>query len=187
MSRRLIVAIVAVAAMSIAGCGSSHQNSGQSSVGATTNSAATKGATGGDSPSAAPSAAAGGQPANGGSLDPCSMLTTAQVASALGEAPGAGKQEPNFDTPECEWEPASGHNGTVTVDVGPWVGDPGIKPLRLGTPVSGIGDEAYDSGNTGLFVRKGSNGLRVWVFNVKTQSSRLDLEKQLATILLAKI
>jgi hypothetical protein len=44
---------------------------------------------------------------------------------------------------------------------------------------------AYDGGNTGLYVRKGSNGLRVWVFNVSTQSSRLDLEKQLAAIVLA--
>lgn len=119
--------------------------------------------------------------------DTCSMLTADQVTSALGEPAGPGKPEPDFDTPECEWQPASGHNGTVTLDVGPWQGDPGVKPLKLGTPVAGVGDEAYDSGNTGLYVRKGSNGLRVWVFNVSTQSSRLDLEKQLAAIVLAQM
>lgn len=119
--------------------------------------------------------------------DTCSMLTADQVTSALGEPAGPGRPEPDFDTPECEWQPASGHNGTVTLDVGPWQGDPGVKPLKLGTPVAGVGDEAYDSGNTGLYVRKGSNGLRVWVFNVSTQSSRLDLEKQLAAIVLAQM
>jgi hypothetical protein len=115
------------------------------------------------------------------------MLSLDQVSAALGQPAAAGKLEPMFDTPECEWQPASGANGTVTLDVGPWEGDPGVKPLRTGTAVSGLGDEAYDSGNTGLFVRKGSRGLRIWVFNVNSQSSRLDLEKQLAAIVLAEL
>jgi hypothetical protein len=75
----------------------------------------------------------------------------------------------------------------VTLDVGPWEGDPGIKPIHPGTPVSGVGDEAYDAGNTGLNVRKGSQGLRIWVFNVQSLSSRLDLEKQLAVVVIAKL
>ena len=115
------------------------------------------------------------------------MFTADQVAAALGQPPAPGKQKPSFDTPECEWVPASGQNGTVTLDVGPWEGNPGVKPLRLGTPVPGVGDEAYDAGNTGLYVRKGSQGLRIWVFNVHSQSSRLDLEKQLTSLVLAKL
>jgi Protein of unknown function (DUF3558) len=138
---------------------------------------------------AAGAAAATTTPTNGtaGKYDPCTLLTTDQVAAALGQPPAAGKPEPDFDAPECEWDPASGQNGTVTLGVGPWDGNPGVKPLRLGAPVSGVGDAAYDSGNTGLYVRKGSQGIRVWVFNVSTQSSRLDLEKQLAAVVLAKI
>jgi hypothetical protein len=143
--------------------------------------------------SGAPATTASGAPATTGSdrgtgpADTCALLSLDQVSAALGEPAAAGKPEPMFDTPECEWDPASGHNGTVTLDVGPWEGDPGIKPLKSGTPVPGVGDEAYDSGNAGLFVRKGSRGLRIWVFNVNGQSSRLDLEKQLATTVLAKL
>ena len=44
-----------------------------------------------------------------------------------------------------------------------------------------------DGRNSGLYVHKGSQGLRIWVLNVHTQSSRLDLEKQLAGILLAEM
>ena len=106
-------------------------------------------------PAASPGSVAASTPGAQGKLDPCSMLTTDQVTAALGEPPAAGKPEPNFDAPECEWDPASGHNGTVTLDVGPWDGDPGVKPLRLGAAVPDIGDEAYDGGNTGLYVHKG--------------------------------
>jgi hypothetical protein len=177
MARRLIVpfmvAFVAVGPV-LAGCsadpsGTSQQPSqrGQSSAAA--------------SPSTAESSG------TAATLDPCSVLTADQVAAALGQPSAPGKQKPNFDTPQCEWVPASGQNGTVTLEVGPWEGNPGVKPLRLGTPVSGVGDEAYDAGNTGLYVRKGSQGLRIWVFNVHTQSSRLDLEKQLTGLVLAKL
>jgi hypothetical protein len=167
--------IVAAGAL-VAGCSA---GSGTSSS-APNRAASTKGAV------------AGGGTAGSGDaakkLDPCSMLTTDQVTSALGQPAAPGKPEPNFDTPECEWDPAAPDvNGNVTLDIGPWVGDPGVKPLKLGTAVPGVGDEAYDSGNTGLFVRKGSQGFRIWVFNVKTQSSRLDLEKQLAAVLLAEV
>lgn len=124
---------------------------------------------------------------SGKATDTCALLSLDQVSAALGEPAAAGKLTPMFDTPECEWQPASGHNGTVTLDVGPWEGDPGIKPLKTGTAVPGVGDEAYDTGNTGLFVRKGPQGLRIWVFNVTSQSSRLDLEKQLAATVLATL
>ncbi len=139
------------------------------------------------SPTTPRGAAAHGGDKVAATTDTCSLLSVDQVSAALGEPAAAGKLTPMFDTPECEWQPASGHNGTVTLDVGPWEGDPGVKPLRTGTAVPGVGDEAYDSGNTGLYVRKGSSGLRIWVFNVTSQSSRLDLEKQLAATVLAKL
>jgi Protein of unknown function (DUF3558) len=168
-------ALAVAAGALLAGCSGAPHPAGAPTAAATGRTGATGAATG---------TAAGNANAT---ADTCAMLGTDQVTAALGQPAGAGKQVPMFDTPECEWEPASGANGTVTLDVGPWDGDPGIKPLRTGTPVSGVGDEAYDAGNTGLYVRKGARGLRIWVFNVNTQSSRLDLEKQLAAVVLAKL
>jgi Protein of unknown function (DUF3558) len=159
------------------------------STGPSTSSAAPKTATAAarSAPAASSGTIAASTRGAQGKLDPCSMLTTDQVTAALGQPPATGKPEPDFDAPEYEWDPASGDNGNVTLDVGPWDGDPGVKPIRLGTGVPNLGDEAYDGGNTGLYVHKGAQGFRIWVFNVHTQSSRLDLEKQLAGILLAQM
>jgi hypothetical protein len=168
----LIVPFVAALATMTAACGSSQQPSTSQR---------------GQSSAAAASTSTGPSSSTAVKLDPCSMLTTDQVTAALGQPPAPGKPKPIFDTPECEWDPASGDNGNVTLDVGPWEGNPGIKPIHTDTPVPGIGDEAYNAGNTGLNVRKGSQGLRIWVFNVHSQSTRLDLEKQLAAVVLAKL
>lgn len=116
----------------------------------------------------------------------CTLLTKDQVSAVLGEAAADGVQKQIFDASECEWTPASGHNGTVTLDVGPWNGDPGVAPAKPGTPVAGVGDEA-SADNTGLYVRKGTRGFRIWVFNVSSQSTRLDLEQSLAAVLLKEI
>jgi Protein of unknown function (DUF3558) len=172
--RRTVLTVAA--GMLLAGC----------SDGPSTSSAAPDGAAATGTGAATEGTAAGGT-GTAGKLDPCAMLTTDQVTTALGETPAPGKRTQVFDTPKCEWEPASGHNGTVTLEVGPWEGDPGIKPLKAGTQVSGIGDQADDHGGTGLYVRKGSRGLWIWVFNVHSQSSPLGLEKQLAAIVLAEL
>ena len=167
---------VAVASLLLAGCSS---GSATPAPPATTGAAAS-----GTGTVASPTATAG----DGGAAatDACTMLSLDQVSAALGQPAAAGKQDKIFDTSECQWQPASGANGTVTLDVGPWDGDPGIKPLRTGAAVAGVGDEAFDSGNTGLYVRKGTSGLRIWVFNVGS-GTRLDLEKQLAAVVLAEL
>jgi hypothetical protein len=170
-------ALAVAAAALLAGCSSGPGTpTAPAGPAATASGAATSGAMG---------TGTGGTSAR--AADSCAMLSLDQVSAALGQPAATGKSVPMFDTPECAWEPASGANGTVTLDIGPWEGDPGVKPLRTGTAVSGLGDEAYDTGNTGLYVRKGSRGLRIWVFNVNSQSSRLDLEKQLAAVVLAKL
>jgi hypothetical protein len=168
-------ALTVAAGVPVAGCSARSSTSSGTAPGAAATAVAATGSV------------AAGNAAAAGRLDPCSMLTTDQVTAALGQPPAPGKPEPDFDAPECEWDPASGDNGNVTLDVGPWVGDPGVKPLRLGTPVPGVSDEAYDGGNFGLYIRTGGRGLRIWVFNVHSQSTRLDLEKQLAAILLAEL
>jgi hypothetical protein len=171
------------AAVLVAGCSAGSGTSSNAPHGAATTAVATTATTA----VATTGSVAAGSTTAAGRRDPCSMLTADQVTAALGQPPAPGRPEPDFDAPECEWDPASGENGNVTVGVGPWVGDPGVQPLRLGTPVPGVGDEAYDGGNVGLYLRTGSQGLRIWVFNVHSQSTRLDLEKQLATILLAEM
>src|SRR5215468_10788517 len=141
-------ALTAIAVALLAGC------SGGSGASTTTPA--------GPATTAGGAATTGSDAKAGTTTDTCSLLSLDQVSAALGEPAAAGKLTPIFDTPECEWQPASGHNGTVSLDVGPWEGDPGIEPLKTGTAVPGVGDEAYDSGNIGLFVRKGSRGLRIW-------------------------
>src|ERR1700742_2922505 len=84
------------AAVLIAGC-----SAGPSSSSAAPKVAATT------APITSPGGVGASTPGAEKKLDPCSMLTTDQVAAALGESPAAGKPEPNFDTPECEWDPAS--------------------------------------------------------------------------------
>lgn len=115
------------------------------------------------------------------------MLTKDQVSAALDEPAADGVQHQIFDTFECEWKPASGNNGTVTLDVGPWSGNPGVEPLVTHTPVPGVGDEA-SSDNTGLYVRKGTKGFRIWVFSATGGlTTQLEKERQLAATILREI
>jgi hypothetical protein len=55
-----------------------------------------------------------------------------------------------FDPAQGEWAPVPGNNRTVTIEVGPWNGDPGVAPIRPATPVPGIGDEAGAPAGTTL-------------------------------------
>jgi hypothetical protein len=152
--------------------------------------ALTAGCSAGSTPSpAAVSTGSNTTPAGGGggAVDPCSLLTVDQVTAAVGAPAAAGQQEPDFDAPECAWHLADPNaNGEVDISVGPWEGDPGVKPLRLGDPVSGVGDEAW-ADTTGLYVHSGTRGVRVWVFSYKLQAADLDQEKALASIILGKI
>jgi hypothetical protein len=156
--------------------------------------ALTAGCSAGSTPSPAAAATGGnttsagdGGGGAGGPIDPCALLTVDQVTAAVGAPAAAGQQEPDFDAPECAWHLADPNaNGEVDIGVGPWDGDPGVKPLRLGDPVSGVGDEAW-ADTTGLYVHSGAQGVRVWVFSYKLQAADLDQEKALATIILGKI
>jgi len=102
---------------------------------------------GGGSPSGAPTQSGSNGTAAAGALDPCTLLTQAEVASATGEAVGPG-QSLN-DGQMCNWEYSdptdqlSGIDASLSVDSD----DTAFKEEQQGGPgvkaASGIGDEAY--------------------------------------------
>ena len=177
---RIAAPLIVAGVLALAGCG----GGGPKAASATANTSSSGGGSSTRHPTTSSSSSNSGTKVRG--YDSCTMLTSTQVASALGEPPAAPKHEPDFDVSECEWDPASGHNGTVTVEVGPWEGNPGVKPLRLGTPVPALGDEAHQNGGW-LYVRRGNLGIGVWVFRVDGQRSSFDQDKRLATILLTEL
>jgi hypothetical protein len=134
--------------------------------------------------------------------DPCSLLTTAQVSTALGITVGAGKQSGQAD---CQWsQPGSGFGGKgilleilgpmgnlTAVDRFNTVKNP--LPIRGITkePVGGIGDDAvyiaYDTTRISLYVKKGSSVFRVQVTGLKEKEDAKAKEKALALDVLANL
>jgi hypothetical protein len=100
-------------------------------------------------------------------VDVCSLLTTDQVAALLGVPAVNAGAAPN----RCIWTPKKYQKGagdlTVIVE---GANDP-AKMMGMGTPVSGIGDEAIQtnlakSDYAVLHVRKGSTWFNVSVSHV---------------------
>ena len=87
----------------------------------------------------------GGGTVIGGSVDPCSLLTQAEVDTAVGQPLGPGKQVATLD--DCLWTTADFTAG-VDVTVSDW---PAIKTAATSTggaptSVPGLGDEALYKG-----------------------------------------
>lgn len=101
-----------------------------------------------------------GPSAGAGIADPCSLLTQAEVATAVGQPLGQGKTEiPHM---ACAWS-SSDFGANVHLTVGDWdsVKQAAIANGGAPTTIVGLGDEAWTSmGNNGALVhaRKGSNG-----------------------------
>jgi hypothetical protein len=118
--------------------------------------------------------------------DACSLLTQAQVTSALGASVGAGAWvAPTFKT-TCTWRAAPG-GGYVTLMM------EGLDAFQSGkvayvktiviTPVSGIGDDAYYlavGSNVGLIVKKGTAAFKVAVYGQESLDQKEAIEKVLA-------
>jgi Protein of unknown function (DUF3558) len=154
--------------------------------------------------SGAPSAATG-QPsippavgptgaATGGTGDPCSLLTQAEVDTAAGQPLGPGAQAGALD--DCQWS-NSDFSGSVELEVGDWTA---IKAESLGsgatlTAVPGVGDEAWTfnaAGNAAqLYVRKGTTGFKLLLGGGQYIGSLADLglaqEKALAAAVLGRL
>jgi hypothetical protein len=141
--KALIVAVVALAAL--AGCSKGN---------------ATKPNT------AAPAGAA--IPAGGGTVDPCSLLTTDEATTALGKPAKAGAPHSSTGTKQCQWDSA---DGSVAILV--YLGGQKAKwqqthdqsktayPAKF-ADVSDLGDAAFSNGFD-LHILKGDNMYQIGV------------------------
>lgn len=125
--------------------------------------------------------------------DACSLLTQAQVTSALGASVGAGAWvTPTFKT-TCTWRAAPG-GGYVTLMM------EGLDAFNAGkvayvksivvTPVSGIGNDAYYlavGDNVGLIVKKGNAAFKVAVYGEESLDQKKAIEKTLAAQVVAEL
>jgi Protein of unknown function (DUF3558) len=166
----------------LAACsGSSTQPSGQSTPPAqqpTANAGA----------AATPSKPAGGGTTTGGSKDPCSLLTQAEVDAAVGQPLGPGKATiPGYD---CDWTTAD-FSASVSVTVSDWAAiKTAATSTGTATPVSGVGDEALTKGGGLLYVRKGDQGFLLLIGGPKVDSlpdGGLAQEKVLAAAVLGRL
>jgi len=121
-------------------------------------------------------------PAAASAPAPCSLLTPAQVAAALGGTFGTG--EPIGKT-GCSWTSAKPHL-IVTVSLWPPTEWDRIKANPLGgkiIPASGLGDDAFYATIAQyvvLYVKKGGTVYLFKVYGVSDQAKQMSAEKTLA-------
>ena len=120
--------------------------------------------------------------------DACSLLTAAQVSSALGSTVGQGTYVmPNFKE-TCTWTIPTG--GAVTLQLQTLqffnAGKSALASAER-TSASGVGDEAYYLVLGALSVRKGTGAFKVAVYSsALTMDKRKVIEKALAQQVLSK-
>jgi hypothetical protein len=122
--------------------------------------------------------------------DPCTLLTPAQVAAALGGTFGAGQP---IGTTGCSWTSQSPHV-IVTVSLWPPAEWDRIKagplPGTKITSASGLGDDAFYATlaqYTVLYVKKGGTVYLFKVYGVKDQAKQMSAEQTLALDALATL
>lgn len=121
----------------------------------------------------------------------CSLLTAAEVSSALGSTVSNGTYVMPGFTQTCTWTIPTG--GAVTLQLQTlnfFNAGKGALASAERTSASGVGDEAYYLGvgaTTGLEVRKGSAAFKVAVYSsTLTLDQRKEIEKTMAQQALAK-
>jgi hypothetical protein len=124
-------------------------------------------------------------------VDPCSLLTPAQIAAAIGATFGAGQA---IGTTGCSWS-ASQEVGSkkpiVTVSLWPgsdWTKLQAPLPGVTKTSVSGVGDGAMFATMgqfTSFYVLKGSTIYLVKIYGIPAQDKQESMEQTLASDLLA--
>jgi hypothetical protein len=121
--------------------------------------------------------------------DPCKLLTSAQVGSAVGGQFGAG--EPIGKT-GCSWTQPKPHV-IVTLSLWPPNEWDRIKANPLGgkiIPASGLGDDAFYATVAQyvvLYVKKGGTVYLFKVYGVADQAKQMSAEKTLALDALQKL
>ncbi len=135
---------------------------------------------------------AGALPSFAASLtDACSVLTAAQVSSALGSTVANGSYNAPGFTKTCTWTIPTGGAVTLqlqTVDF--FNAGKGALASMERSSSSGVGDESYYLGAgsmTGLAVRKGDAAFRIHVYSSKVTAEQVkSIEKTLAQQALSK-
>jgi hypothetical protein len=129
-------------------------------------------------------------------IDPCSLLTTSQVSSALGVTVADGK---SVIPPDCQWSQPNGSVGAKSVFLeilGP-MGQ--LTPVDrfnsaktpvgriVKTPVGGLGDDAVfvETMGVALYVKKGNSVFQIRVSGFPLEDAKAK-EKALAQQALAK-
>ena len=160
----LIVAIVALAAL--AGC----NDSGTSP---TTGSAA--------EPANADAAGAGG------TIDPCSLITTSEATAVLGEPAKNGAPHSYQNTKQCQWDSANGSVAILVYIGGQKASWSSTHDLAKRSPkfsdVQGLGDAAFSNGFD-LHILKGDNMFHIGVSG--PFQNQLDLATTVAKEALAR-
>lgn len=117
-------------------------------------------------------------------VDPCSLLTTAQVSSAIGGAAQAGKP---INTTGCSWSSTS-PKAMVTISFDNLTTYEHLRaassPVVVKTPISGVGDDAFYNTMgpmTTLTVKRGTTYFVVRVYGVPDVAKQKEIEKTLAT------
>jgi hypothetical protein len=122
---------------------------------------------------------------------PCSLLTQAQVSTAVGLSMGAGQP---IATTGCSW--SAGHvTATLSLwDATKWDKMRAPLPGMTKTPVGGMGDDAVFAtvGDAGkqlitLTVKKGKTAFMFRIYGVEKASNQMSMEKTLAENVLAKL
>ncbi|HEY3935763.1 MAG TPA: hypothetical protein VGL65_14210 [Gemmatimonadales bacterium] len=123
-------------------------------------------------------------------VDPCMLLTTAQVSSAIGGTAQAG--QPIYTT-GCSWSSES-PKAMVTIALesdSMYMAMKAAKsPMIVNTAISGVGDDAYYKtlGVTStLTVKKGNTVFVVRVYGITDPSKQREIEKTLATDVAARL
>jgi hypothetical protein len=126
--------------------------------------------------------------------DACSLLTPAQIKSAVGADVGAGAAgSPKL----CQWNAALAPTSPVKFitlllysDTNAFGAGKNMPAPAVVTPVSGIGDDAYFvavGDQVGLIVKKGSNMFKVAVYAKLPVDQKESMEKVLATQIVSKL
>ena len=122
---------------------------------------------------------------------PCTLLTPAQVAAALGVKDVAAGVP--IGKTGCSWQAQGGARGMVTLSFWDPAGFPAMKtplPNVTKVPAPGIGDDALYStiGQfTTLSVKKGGAVFLVKAYGVPDQARQKAIEKTLAGDVIAKL
>jgi len=140
-----------------------------------------------------PAAAGPTSAATGATVDPCSLLTQAEVDTAAGQSLGPGAQAGAL---VCQWS-TSDFAASVELDLGDWttIKAKSAESGQTLTSVPGVGDEAWTlnaAGNAAqLYVRKGSQGFMLLLGGGQYIDSLADLglaqEKVLAMAVLGRL